>query len=60
MQLSEVNFTKPNNNLPPKERETIKALKRNKEINLKKADKCTTTVVLNKHDKINEGQTQVT
>ena len=45
-QLAEVKLTKPKNNLPPKEREALKALKTSNEINLKKADKGTTTVVL--------------
>ena len=58
-QLAEVNLTKPKNNLPPEEREALKALKNNNEINLKKADKGTTTVVLSKQDKINEGQNQL-
>ena len=60
VQPAEVNFTKPKDNLPPEEREAIKALKRNTKINLlKKTDKGTTTMVLNKHDKINEGQTEL-
>ena len=58
-QLAEVKLTKPKNNLPPEEREALKALKNNNEINLKKADKGTTTVVLSKQDKINEGQIQL-
>ena len=58
-QLAEVKLTKPKNSLPPKEREALKALKNNNEINLKKADKGTTTVVLSKQDKINEGQIQL-
>ena len=58
-QLAVVKLTKPKNNLPPKERETLKALKTNNEINVKKADKGTTTVVLSKQEKINEGQIQL-
>ena len=58
-QLAEVKLTKPKNNLPPEEREALKVLKNNNEINLKKADKGTTTVVLSKQDKINEGQIQL-
>ena len=38
-QLAEVKLTKPNNNLPPEEREALKALKTNNEINLKKRTK---------------------
>jgi len=37
----------------------LKALKNNNEINLKKADKGATTVVLSKQDKINECQIQL-
>ena len=58
-QLAEVKLTKPKNNLPPEEREALKALKNNNEMNLKKADKGTTTVVLSKQDKINEGKIQL-
>ena len=43
--------------MPPAEREALRALKRDTEINLKKADKGTTTVVRNTQDKIKEGQT---
>ena len=50
---------KPKNNLPLAERKALKALKRDNEINLKKADKGTSTVVLSKQDKINEGQIQL-
>ena len=55
--LAEIEITKPKNNLPPTEREALRALKRDTEINLKKADKGTTTVVMNTQDKIKEGQT---
>ena len=55
--LAEIEITKPKNNLPPAERETFGALKRDTEINLKKADKGTTTVVMNTQNKIKEGQT---
>ena len=54
--LAEIEITKPKNNLPPAERETLRALKRDTEINLKKADKRTITVVMNTQDKIKEGQ----
>ena len=37
----------------------IRELKRNSEINIKKADKGTTTVIMNKQDKIREGQEQL-
>ena len=54
--LAEIEITKPKNNLPPAEREALRALKRDTEINLKKADKRTITVVMNTQDKIKEGQ----
>ena len=47
------------NNLPPAEREALKALKGDEQINLKKADKGTNTVVMSKEDKLNEGQIQL-
>ena len=37
----------------------LKALKGDEEINLKKADKGTNTVVMTKEDKLNEGQIQL-
>ena len=54
--LAEIEITKPKNYLPPAEREALRALKRDTEINLKKADKRTITVVMNTQDKIKEGQ----
>ena len=39
--LAEIEIRKPKNNLPPAEREVLRALKRDTEINLKKADKGT-------------------
>ena len=45
---SDLEITKPKNNLTPAEREALEALKRDTEINLKKADKGTTTVVTTK------------
>ena len=47
---------KPRNNLPHRERQAIKELEQNTNINIKKADKGTTTVIMNKEDKIREGQ----
>ena len=46
-------------NLPHNERKAIKDLKSNHDINIKKADKGTTTVIMSRHDKIKEGQTQL-
>ena len=55
-QLAEVRIFKPRNNLPHRERQAIKELEQNTNINIKKADKGTTTVIMNKEDKIREGQ----
>ena len=57
--LAEINLTKPKNNLPPAEREALKALKGDKEINLRKTDKGKNTVVITKEEKLNEGQIQL-
>ena len=59
IQLAELELKNPKDNLNPAEREALKALKLDTNINLKKADKETTTVVLNIEDKIKEGQTQL-
>ena len=53
---AEVRIFKPRNNLPHRERQAIKELEQNTNINIKKADKGTTTVIMNKEDKIREGQ----
>ena len=55
-QLAEVKILKPRNNLPHRERQAIKELEQNTNIKIKKADKGTTTVIMNKEDKIREGQ----
>ena len=57
--LAEVNITKPKNNLSPAERKALIDLKNNTEINIRKADKGTTSVFLSLTDKINEGQIQL-
>ena len=58
-QLAEIQISKPKNNLPTKEHLAIKELKQNPNINIKKADKGTSTVIVNKEDKIHEGQMQL-
>ena len=58
IKLAETPLVKPKNNLPPGERRALKELINNKEIILKKADKGTTTVAMNRENKINEGQKQ--
>ena len=59
IKLAELEPKNPKDNLNPAERETLNTLKRDTNINLKKADKGTTSVVLNIEDKIKEGQTQL-
>ena len=56
LQLAETEISKPKNNLPCNEFKAIRELKDNREINIKKADKGSTTVIMNKTDKITEGQ----
>ena len=58
-QLAEIKITRPKNNSSRKEYEALTGLKQNTDINLKKADKGSTTVVMNKTDKIREGQIQI-
>ena len=58
-ELAEIKLSKQKQNLPHKERQAIRELKANPEINTKKADKGTTTVLMNKKDKIEEGQIQL-
>lgn len=55
-ELADLKLTKPKNNLLPAERAALKALKRDSG---KKADKGTTTVVMNTEDKKQEGQIQL-
>ena len=59
VQLAEIQLTKPKDNLLNTERKALETLRENPNINLKKADKGTRTVVLNTVDKIREGQTQL-
>ena len=58
-ELANLKLAKPKNNLPPAEREALKALKHNDKINIKKADKGTTIVVMNVQEKKQEGQIQL-
>ena len=44
LSLAEINLTKPKNNLPPAEREALKAVKGDEKTNLRKADKGTNSV----------------
>ena len=56
-ELATINIEKPKDNLSHGERGALKELSRDKNIILKEADKGTTTVVMNREDKIHEGQT---
>ena len=58
-QLAEIKITKPKNNLSRNEVKALKELKNNPAIKLKKADKGTTTVIMNKADKIYEANVQL-
>ena len=60
VKLAETPLVKPKNNLPPSKQRALKELINKKEIILKKADKGTTTVVINRENKNNEGQIQIT
>ena len=55
-QLAQIPITKPKHNLPLNERKAITELKNNSEINIKRADKDTTTVIMHKQEKAKEGQ----
>ena len=57
--LAEIKITKSKCNLSRKEHQALIELKQNTDINIKKADKGSTTVVMNKTDKIREGQIQI-
>ena len=59
MRLAETPLVKPKNNLPPGQQRALKEFTNNKEIILKKANKGTKTVVMNRENKINEGQIQL-
>ena len=59
MDLAEIKITKPKQNLSRNDRKALSKLTQNKEINLKKADKGNTTVVMNTIHKIQEGQIQL-
>ena len=55
LELAEIQFEKPKPNLTPGELQALKKLSRDKTIILKKADKGTTSVMMSKESKINEG-----
>ena len=55
-QLAAVKIFKPKTNFPHRERQAIKEIEQNTNVNVKKANKWTTTVIMNKEDKRREGQ----
>lgn len=59
VKLQIVEITRPNCKLSHKGWKALNALKRNKDLNFKKADKGTTLVVMDENDKIQEGQIQI-
>ena len=52
-------FSDARDNLSAKQRQTLSALRANKRVNIMKADKGTTTVVMDTYDKIKEGNQQL-
>ena len=58
-ELANIKFNRPKDNLSQGERKALKELSHDKNIVIKKADKGTTTVIMNRKDKLNEGQVQI-
>ena len=58
-ELANIKLNRPKDNLSQGERKALKELSRDKNIVIKKADKGTTTVIMNRTDKLNEGQVQI-
>ena len=54
LKLAEIHLTQPTQNLQCDERKALRELRESKEINIKKADKGTTAVIMKKTDKITE------
>ena len=59
LELASIVFNPQNDNISANERKAISTLKRNSQINLKKADKGTTTVIMDTAQKIQEGSQQL-
>ena len=55
-ELASTALVKPKDNISTGERQALKELSRNKSIILKKSDKGSTTVLMSRQDKLNEGQ----
>jgi len=58
-EIASVVFSDTKDNLTAKQRQTLNTVRANKRVNLKRADKGTTTVVMGTLDKIKEGNEQV-
>ena len=58
-EIASITFSNEKDNLSAQQREALKILSANKEINLKKADKGTTTVIMDTKQKTQEGLEQV-
>ena len=58
-QLADITINKPKNNLSHNDMAALKELKSNPAINLKKADKGTTMVIMNKTNKIKKAEVQL-
>ena len=59
LSISEIEITRPKYNLSHNKHKAVKKLQKSTAINLKRADKGSTTVILNKRDKIQEAQVQL-
>ena len=59
LEIANITFTDVKDNLSANQRRALKTLKTNGELNLKRADKGTTTVVMDTTQKIEEGSEQV-
>ena len=59
VRLAEITTQKPKYNLSRKKHIAVKGLKHNTAINLKKADKGSTTMILNVTDKLQDGMVQL-
>ena len=58
-ELASIKLNRPKDNLSQGERKALKELSRDKNIVIKKADKGTTTVIMNRTDKLSEDQVQI-
>ena len=58
-EIASITFSNEKDDLSARQREALKTLSANKEINLKKEDKGTTTVIMDTRQKIQEGLEQV-